>query len=32
MVINESETYNCVISSSTHGVSKEAMKSLEMKK
>ncbi|MDY4374958.1 hypothetical protein [Pectobacterium carotovorum] len=32
MVINESETYNCVISSSTHGLSKEAMKSLEMKK
>ncbi|MBA0165268.1 hypothetical protein F9U42_20240 [Pectobacterium versatile] len=32
MVINESETYNCVISSSKDGLSKEAMKSLEVKK
>ncbi|MEQ9885038.1 hypothetical protein [Pectobacterium zantedeschiae] len=32
MIINKNETYNCVISSSMHGLSKDEMKSIEMKK
>ncbi|KHS96214.1 membrane protein [Pectobacterium brasiliense] len=32
MIINKNESYNCVISSSKDGLSKEVMKSLEMKK
>ncbi|CAG76859.1 putative exported protein [Pectobacterium atrosepticum SCRI1043] len=32
MVINKGETYNCVISSSMNGLSKDELKSIEMKK